>query len=347
MRKTLASLTLTGTVLFLAPPEPSAQELEPRLYQNAPVGLNAILLSYGFSTGNILFDTATLPVEDATGDVHLISMGYLRTFALFGRSSKLDVVLPFSSADFQGFLDGEFRTRTPTGFGDPRFRLAVNLTGSPALGGKDFADYRQKTIVGTSLQVVAPLGQYDSTKLLNLGSNRWSFRPEVAVCRAVRRWFLELAVGAWLFTGNDNFFGGSTLEQNAMYFVKGDVIYNFRPGLWLSFNLGLANGGETTVDSRFQANLQRNSRLGSTLSIPLAPRNSLKVVYTSGLTTRLGADFDSISLVYQYTWGGGGKPRKVSRREGTARTSLQSKMRSYGRRSFENSRNSLGREAPP
>ena len=308
MRRAWCVLTLGCSALVASPIR--AQELEPRLYQNVPVGLNAVLIGYGFSTGNVLFDSS-LPVEDGQADVHTVFAGYLRTLDFFGRSGKVDVVLPFSDADFQGLLDGEFRTRTPTGFADPRLRLAVNLTGSPPLSGQEFAKYRQETIVGASLQVIVPLGQYDSTKLINLGSNRWSFRPEVAVSQRFRRWFFEVAGGAWLFTTNDNFFGGQTLEQNPLAYLKGDIIYNFPflRGLWLSFNAGLANGGETTVDGVFKANLQRNTRLGSTLNIPLTRQNSLKVVYMSGLTTRLGSDFDSITLVHQFTWGGKrGKP---------------------------------------
>ena len=164
------------------------------------------------------------------------------------------MVLPFSDANFQGFLDGEFRTRTPTGFADPRFRLAVNLTGSPPLAAQEFAEYRQETIVGASLQVIVPLGDYDSTKLINLGSNRWSFRPEVAVSQRFRRWFFEVAGGAWLFTRNDNFFGVQTLEQNPFYYIKGDIIYNFRllPGLWLSFNAGWAKWGGDHGGRRLQ-----------------------------------------------------------------------------------------------
>ena len=157
-------------------------------------------------------------------------------------------------------------------------------------------------------RLLVPLGQYDPTKLINLGANRWSFRPEIGVSRSLRRWFLEMAAGGWFFTTNNDFFGGATFEQNALLFIKGDAIFNFRPGLWLSFNFGIANGGETTVNGEFAANLQRNSRLGSTLSIPIARRNSLKIAYTVGLSTRLGADFDSISVSYQYTWGGAGRP---------------------------------------
>ncbi len=292
---------MVGVALLVSFPVRS-QDLEPRLYQNAPIGLNAIILGYGFSSGNVLFDTALL-IEDATADVHVVLFAYLRTFDFFGRSAKFDVVLPFSDANFQGFLDGEFRTRNPTGIADPRVRLAVNLIGSPPLTGAEFKNYRQKTIVGASLQVAVPLGQYDNTKLLNLGANRWSFRPEIGVSRSLGRWFLEMAGGGWFFATNNDFFGGSTFEQKPLLFIKGDAIYNFRPGLWLSFNFGIANGGETTINGDFKANPQRNARLGSTLSIPFAPHNSLKIVYTSGLVTRLGADFDSISVVYQYTWG--------------------------------------------
>ena len=215
-------LATVGVALLASYPA-KGQDLEPRLYQNAPVGLNAIVLGYGFSSGNVLFDTALL-IEDATADVHVVLFAYLRTFDFFGRSAKFDVVLPFSDANFQGLLDGVFRTRNPTGMADPRFRLAVNLVGSPPLSAPEFRNYRQKTIVGASLQVAVPLGQYDPTKLINLGANRWSFRPEIGVSRSLRRWFLEMAAGGWFFTTNNDFFGGATFEQNALLFIKGDAI---------------------------------------------------------------------------------------------------------------------------
>jgi len=243
MKRASYVLTLACAVVLASPFLIQAQELEPRLYQNVPVGLNAVLFGYGFSTGNVLFDS-TLPIEDGDADVRTFSAAYIRTLDFFGRTGKVDIVLPFSDADFQGIVDGEFRTRTPTGFADPRVRLAVNLTGSPPLARQEFATYRQQTIVGVSLQVIVPLGQYDATKLINLGSNRWSFRPEAAVSHRLRSWFLEVAGGAWLFTTNDNFFGGQTLEQRPLYYLKGDIIYNFRfrRGLWLSFNGGWASG---------------------------------------------------------------------------------------------------------
>jgi Putative MetA-pathway of phenol degradation len=292
----------------------SAQELEPRLYQNSPVGLNAIVLGYGFSAGNILVDSS-LPIADAKAKVHAVVAGYLRSFALFGKSAKLDVTVPLSWGNFQGVVAGELRTREPSGLADPRFRLAVNLVGAPALSVREFAQYRQRTILAASVQVAVPLGQYDPAKLVNLGSNRWAFRPELGVSTARERWYFEGAVGAWLFTENPDYYGGSSLTQTPLYFVKGAAIYDFKDGLWLSLSYGFANGGETRIGGGPAANIQRNSRLAVTAAFPLVARQSLKVVWTSGLATRLGADFDSLNVVYQYTWLGGGalRDRKAGR----------------------------------
>ncbi|MGH9367727.1 MAG: transporter [Thermoanaerobaculia bacterium] len=280
-----------------------AQELEPGLYQNVPIGLNVAAVGYTFSTGNILFDSS-VPIEGATAVVHTVGLGYVRTLALFGKTAKLDAQLPISSAKFEGFVEGEFRTRSPSGLADPRVRLTVNLLGAPALAPREFAGYRQGTVLGVSFQMAVPLGQYDPARLINLGSNRWSFRPELGLSHAQGRWFLEAAAGGWFFTENTDYFGGRTLTQDPLYFAKTQVIYTFKRGLWLSLSYGWAKGGETRVEGVVSNTLQTNTRVGATLSLPAGRASSLKLVYTSGLTTRVGADFDSYGVTYQLTWAG-------------------------------------------
>jgi len=194
------------------------------------------------------------------------------------------------------------RTRSPSGLADPRFRLSVNLLGSPALTPQEFAKYQQRIIVGASLQVAAPLGQYDPDRYINLGANRWSFRPEVGVSYARGHWILEGAGGAWLFTDNTDYVGSTTLAQTALYFATANAIWTFRRSLWLAFSYGLANGGKTRVDGAVTNELQRNDRLGATLVAPVHKSFAIRVVYTSGLSTRSGADFDSIAFGGQYTW---------------------------------------------
>ena len=285
----------------IAVPGASAQELEPGAYQNAPIGVNVAIVSYGFSQGNVLVD-ASLPIEGANAHVHTLVLGYLRTFRLFGLSSKVDAGVAGSHARFEGFVAGEFRTRVPTGLTDPRVRLLVNLLGAPALDPPDYVRYRQHTILGASVQVALPLGQYDADRVINLGANRWAFRPEIGLSHARNRWTLEAAAGSWLFTENGENFGNTTLRQRPLYYVKGNLVYTFRRSLWASVSYGIANGGETMIDGVLRNDLQRNNRVGAAFSLPIARTGALKFSYTSGLTTRLGADFDSITVGYQYTW---------------------------------------------
>ena len=185
-----------------------------------------------------------------------------------------------------------------------RVQIAVNFIGAPALAARELATYRETTVVGVALQIVAPSGEYYPDKLVNLGSNRWAFRPRIGVSHTAGRWTLEAYGDVWLYTDNTDFLGGMTLEQDPFWVVQGHVLYTFRRGLWLGVNAGFANGGRTTVDGE-EKDFQENTRLGATLSIPLGRRHALKLVYVGGIATRLGADFDTFNLAYQYRWGGG------------------------------------------
>ena len=293
-----------STLLFLLVAGTAhAQELEPGLYNSTPIGINAAVLNYTFQTGNIVFDSSQ-PIKDAHADVHAVGFGYVRTLNLFGCTAKLDMQVPVASGDFVGSVNDTIRTRTPDGLADPRIRLLVNFLGAPALRKAEFAKYAPGTIVGASLQIVTPLGDYDPTKLINLGSNRWAFRPEMGLSHARGRWFISLAAGAWLYTDNTDYFGGRTLSQEPLPFVKGDMMYTTRRRLWTAVSYGLGSGGETSIDGSPSGQLQTNHRASFTLAYPLGTSMQLKAVYTSGLSTHLGADFDSYGVTFQYSWGG-------------------------------------------
>jgi len=291
---------LAVALLLVACASSAAQELEPGSYQNVPTGVNVAAASVVISRGNVLTD-ASLPVEGARAEVEVLGLGYVRTLGVLGRAAKFDVQIPVTWARFSGVVAGEPRTQSPRGLGDPRVRLSVNLLGSPALTPPEFAKYRQRAILGVSLQVVSPLGQYDDDRYVNLGSNRWSFRPEMGASWGHGRLILEGAAGAWLFTDNGNYVGG-TQEQSPLYFAKANAIVTFRRGIWGSISYGRATGGRTRVDGVETNSLQTNDRLGTTFLIPITRRVAMRVVYTSGLSTRFGADFDSLSIGTQYTW---------------------------------------------
>lgn len=300
LRRLVTVLVIAAADLLLAGTA-RAQELEPGTYQNAPLGVNVLFVGYGLSSGNVLVDAA-LPIEGAQAQVHAVSFAYLRTLNIFGRFAKFDAQIPVSWGRFEGKVAGEFRTRSPRGLADPRLRLAVNLVGSPPLDSQAFVNYRQRTIVGASLQVAVPVGQYDDTRLVNVGANRWAFRPEAAVSHARGRWVLEAVGGGWLFTDNTEHVDGTTLSQAPLWFAKGSVIYTVRRNLWFSASYGRAAGGETRLDGLHRHDVQRNDRIGVTASLPAGRSGAVRLLFMSGLATRLGTDFDSVGIGYQHTW---------------------------------------------
>ena len=294
-----ATLALSSAAGFPSPV--SAQQLEPRLFSPAPTGLNIVLGTLGYSFGNILLDPAG-PLQDLSARLTVITAGYVRTLDVFGASGKIDAVVPLARGDWSGVLDGRDTAKTAIGFGDPRIRLSVLFSGAPALSRKEFASYRSGTIVGGGLQVWLPLGQYNPTKRINLGSNRFVFRPQFGVSRTLSRWVLEAIGAAWIFTNNTNYRDGNTRSQKPIGALKGHVGYVFRPGLWASVNGGYGRGGRTSINGEETDTLLSNWRLGITLAIPFSSHDSIKFAFVSGLTAGRGADFTTILGAYQYRW---------------------------------------------
>jgi hypothetical protein len=298
---------LVGGTLLLAGPfltwQVAGQQLEPRAYSVSPVGTNIVVLGYGRSTGDVAFD-ASLPITDASATINGASAGYFRSINFFGRSANISAAVPYVWGNLQGNVAGQFQQVRRSGLGDPWVRFAVNLHGAPAMDLKKFGAYRQKTVIGASLVVVAPMGQYDPAKAINLGGNRWAFKPEVGISRAVRRVYLDFYLGVWLYTANDNF-QGRTRKQDPIPTSQFHLSYNVRPKLWVAFNTNFYAGGRTSVNGVRGDDLQRNSRIGGTLSYKLDRRHSLKFTYSRGAITTVGAHFQSVGIAYQYLWGRG------------------------------------------
>ncbi|MBS1220334.1 MAG: QbdB, partial [Proteobacteria bacterium] len=291
----LAALLLAGRGAY-------AQELEPRSYSNTPVGMNFLIAGYAYTEGKIAFDPS-LPVADAQYRNHTEAFAYARSLNAWGNSAKIDVILPYSSFSGQALVSGLPKEREMTGFGDPRFRFSMNFYGAPALTLQEFAGYRQDVIVGASLQVTAPLGQYDNSKLLNIGNNRWSFKPELGVSKAWGQWTVEVAPSVTIYTDNTDFSNGKTFAQAPLYAVQGHVIYGFSSGIWLAVDGLYFTGGRTTVNGVQGDNIQTNSRVGLTLALPVDRHHSVKLNASTGTSTRTGADFDAIGIAWQYRWG--------------------------------------------
>jgi hypothetical protein len=282
----------------------NGQDAEPRSYSNAPVGLNFLVAGYVYSKGKIAFDP-DLAIANANFNSNAGALAYVRSFDFGGQSAKFDVIVPASSFSARALVDGQPREREMSGLGDPRFRVSVNLFGAPALSAKDFASYKQDLIVGVSLQVSAPLGQYDNSKLLNLGNNRWSFKPELGISKAWGPWTFEVAPSATFFTDNTDFFSGNTFAQAPIYAVQGHILYTFQSGIWMALDGLYFTGGRTALNGVKSDNEQTNTRAGLTLALPVDRNNSLKLTASTGITTRTGSQFGAVGVAWQYRWGDG------------------------------------------
>jgi hypothetical protein len=262
-------------------------------------------LGYARSTGNILIDPS-LPIEGLDSTLNLAQIKYGRTIDFWGKAGKVEALLPMARGHFEGIQIGVgARERDVSGLADARLTLNVNFVGSPALRLREFRSYRQGTIVGGLVQLIVPTGQYDSSKLINLGANRWGLKSELGVSQALGRWFVEGAATLWLYTENGDYFGGSTLKQDPLFALQGHLVYSFRPGFWIGFDVGYADGGTTTIEGETLNTLQKNTRAGVTMQIPLAKRHGLRIAFSNGVRTRIGADFTTLVLGYMFMWGGG------------------------------------------
>jgi hypothetical protein len=300
------ALGLGAAVFLIAPMSPvaHAKDLEPRSYSNTPVGLNFLIAGYVYAEGKLAFDPST-SITDAKFHSNSEIFAYARSLDAWGKSAKFDVVVPYSSFYGHGLVADQPREREVSGFNDPRFRFSMNFYGAPALSLKEFVGYRQDLIVGASLQVTAPLGQYDSSKLINLGNNRWSFKPELGISKAWGRWTAEVMPSVTFYTDNTDFNNGRTFAQAPLYAVQGHVIHSFPSGIWLALNGTWFKGERTTVDGVQGDNMQTNTRAGLTLALPVDRYNSVKLYASTGTSTRTGSDFSAVGAAWQHRWGGG------------------------------------------
>ena len=301
----LLCLTLAATAIAVFPLSiAQAQQIEPRAYSNAPVGMNFLIAGYAYSKGAVPFDPS-LPVKDAQLKTSNALLAYARVLDLWGKSAKFDAIVPYTWLSGSAELAGRPVERNVNGLADSLYRLSVNWYGAPAVTLKEFKNYQQDLIVGTSLQVSAPSSQYDPSRVVNIGTNRWSFKPEVGISKALGSWTLEFKAAVTLFTDNTDFFGGNTRSQDPIYSMQGHAIYSFRSGIWGSLDTTYYTGGRTAINGTRGDDLQENWRVGGTLAFPVDLHNSLKLFASSGVSARTKNNYDLIGIAWQYRWGGG------------------------------------------
>src|SRR5271170_3104874 len=302
---TSATLVFAAALLLCGSADAWGQDLAPRAYVITAEHSNAITLTYAYYTGNVLFGGA-VPITGAVAHINVPTFTYYHSLNFFGRSANIVASLPYGVGNFKGTVIDTPEHLYRSGLLDSVYRFSVNLKGGPAMSPQEFQKWRQKILIGASVKIVAPSGQYDSTKLINWGNNRWAFKPEIGYSERWGHWILDGYAGIWFYTRNPASFDGPIVApqtQAPIGSFEGHLSYEFKPRLWISLDGNFWAGGVTSLSG--VQNLQTKqtaSRIGVTAAIPLNKHQSIKASYSDGTYVRFGGDYQSVSVAWQYSW---------------------------------------------
>ncbi len=246
-----------GCLLFfscyaLFPGNVQAQGDGPRVFLPAPVGTNALSVTWMDLASNMNFAGSILiPEADVTSTI--VAINYNRYFAIGNRLAEI------WATGIAGNVDGTVRT-TPlgilssevSGIADPYLAIRVGLSGAPALDLAAFMKTPQNVQVFALAGISLPLGEYKQSRALNLGTNRWSLRLGLPIAiplgsKPGATW-LEIHPNMYLYGDNDAPFMASKRSQKVLYVVESHLSHNFTPKFWASIDMRYQHGGETTTD---------------------------------------------------------------------------------------------------
>jgi len=299
----LKKLQVFVTFLFLSATCFNAlysQDLEPRRWTALPLSTQIIGIGYSHTQGTIFFDPL-LNIKDASVTVNSFVLQYLHPFKIGKKSARFDVLIPFSIAHWEGYLNDAYTTVNRNGFADPRLRISVNFLGPEAMKPKELLEYLSEhevfTVVGASLSVTLPLGQYFDDKILNLGQNHFVFRPQIGFVHHWRTWSYELTGSVFLYSRNHNFSDGKNKNQNATFAMQTHLTKRFKSKMWGSISAGYGLVGQSIVNKQPKNDDRSDFLAAGSIGFVLAKRQSIKLSYIRTETLKdIGADLNSYIL---------------------------------------------------
>jgi hypothetical protein len=305
MNRRLLLACLAVAVLHV--PEAWAQFTDPHAYDNTPLGTNQLELSYAYVRSDTSVDTS-LVITGAKLNLNQGIIDYTRYFGAFHHLMWAEASVPIGG--LTGSISGTSIHGSITGAGDSSYQVAMLLKGGPALSVAQFENYKPTTILGASLTATAPTGLYNPIKVLNLGSDRWFFKPELALSHPFgpdQKWQLDAYLNSYFYADNTSYHGTEILKQQPLPGVEGHISYSLNDNVWASLDTRYSFRGNTFVNGLDQDSGQRNFILGGEINVSINNRNSLLFEFADALVHRNGPALVGFSVKYDYTWGRGYK----------------------------------------
>ena len=302
--------TLLAVAFFaaVALPMTASAQVPPRFYWKSLVGGNALPVIYMNMSGNANpLDPASTVFPEASFDASVAMAGYAKTFTLFDKSALVAGLLPMGKITGQGSVLGRTFSQSADGFGDPTLEFVINMVGPPPIKGvPDALRYEPGFSMDLLVDVIVPVGEYDSNEPLNLGQNRWYGRVGAPIVWQFGDWVpgrrttLEFLPSVWMFSDNDNLMG-HRLSTDPKYQLETHLTRDFHPNLWGSFDTNWVSGGAASIDGSKGEELDMFG-VGFTLGYQVNDHIQLTAGYMASSnensTTELQMDGFKLSLVF-------------------------------------------------
>ncbi|MGJ8672662.1 transporter [Rubritalea sp.] len=300
-------MKLCALLFFLSLCSGLAQELTPRRWSHLPVDTNITGIGYAHTKADIFLDPV-LQVEDLELELQTVAIRYIRTFDFLGKSSRFELGQGYQDGMYRGILKGEEASVYRQGLTDTVLRFSSILYGAPPLKGKAFAEYRKSvyqsdTMVGAAVILQLPTGAYSEDQLINIGSNRFTIRPQVGITHQCKKFTYEASASAWIYTDNDDFWQGSELQQDPFWAFQTHVIYTHQPGVWVSSSIGYGIGGQSEINGNNKDDAGENLAFSLAAGYSFTRQFGAKIAYV-GTRTQTDKSFDSNTLAagLSYVW---------------------------------------------
>ncbi|MPZ57628.1 MAG: transporter [Rhizobiales bacterium] len=254
-----------------------------RDWVNVPIDVN-LLFAYYTHVKSDTSISSNLPITGLVVDADIAVLRYARTFDLFGKVGAVQVVVPYAwgRASLQGVPFG----RSQDGVGDITSIFVANIFGGPALTAKQFAQWQPEPYLTASFWVTAPTGRYNPRSPLNIGTNRWAFKPQLSYGYWSGPGLLAVNAYVQFFTDNDEHLVTRTLKQDPLWHLEAHYSYSFTPKFWAAASLFYDHGAGTTIHGVDQNNWQSTLSLGASASYSFTPATSLSLSYSAAVAKR-------------------------------------------------------------
>lgn len=238
----------------------NAQAIDAGDYVPAPPGTQLGLIYLQYSHAGALYQDGKKVDDKAELDVAVSLLRYVGFTKVAGMTLDYQVLQPYGHIAGGGSTAGLGKT---SGFGDTILVSTLWVHEDP----------KKKSFFGITPYLFIPTGEYNASKALNLGENRWKGSLQAVYSQGFGDHFVaELAGDAMIFGKNDNLGPNSDqLTQKPLFRVQGFARYLLDDKNEINARLMHVTGGETKINGVEQNNITKTTSVLGTWRHTISP----------------------------------------------------------------------------